>query len=130
MHRRSLASARSLLFQIRLRPQSLGPANLLVLLQDQDQGEPAELRELHGKPPPRLCRQSRNLYGRRRARGRFPRPLRNSRGRSRQGASHGGRCTQARRAQIERHAQQGDAAGLPQLLHAEDRGGGARLVRA
>ena len=43
------------LFQIRLRPQSLGPAGLLVSLQDQVEGEPPELRALHGKPPPRLC---------------------------------------------------------------------------
>ena len=38
------------LFQIRLRPQSMGPAGLLVSLQDQDQARAAELRALHGRP--------------------------------------------------------------------------------
>ena len=36
----------------------------------------AELRALHGEPAPRLCRQSRDLHGGWRARGRFRRPLR------------------------------------------------------
>ena len=44
------------LFQIRLRPQSVGPANLPVSLQDQVKREAAEPRPVHGAQEARLCR--------------------------------------------------------------------------
>jgi hypothetical protein len=56
------------LFQIRLRPQSMGPAGLLVSLQDEIEARAAELRAIHGKPPQGFREQLFDLYARRRAR--------------------------------------------------------------
>src|SRR5262245_14307166 len=44
-------------FQIWLRPQSLGPAGVVVSLQAEVEAGAAELRVLHGEPRSRLCRQ-------------------------------------------------------------------------
>ena len=54
----------------------------------------------------------------------------NSRGRSRQALRHGGRARAAGRARMNVTPNKETRARLPQLLHAKDRGGGARMVRA